>query len=43
MIKLGPAGIGSFKDIKETMSEYKKLGIKCAEIPFTYQAWLSDE
>jgi len=43
LIKLGPAGIGSFKNIEETMLEYKKLGIKCAEIPFTYQAWLSNE
>jgi deoxyribonuclease-4 len=43
MISLGPAGIGSFKDIEKTFLEYKKLGIKCAEIPFTYQAWLSNE
>ena len=43
MINLGPAGIGSFKNIEETMPKYRKLGIKCAEIPFTYQVWLSNE
>lgn len=42
MIRIGPAGIGGFKEIGKVLEEYKKLGITCAEIPFTYQIWLNN-
>jgi len=35
-ILFGPAGIGKVKDIDKTLAEYSMLGIKAAEIPFTY-------
>ena len=40
MIKFGPAGIGGVKDASRVLDMYKKLGIKAAEIPFTYQVWI---
>ncbi len=43
MIKIGPAGIGPVKDIEETFEEYNKLGISCAEIPFTYGVYIKDK
>ena len=39
-IKIGPVGIGSVTDVEKTFEEYKKLGIKCAEIPFTYGVYI---
>jgi len=43
MIKIGPAGIGGFKETEEFLERYQKLGIGCAEIPFTYRVWLDNE
>jgi len=40
MIKFGPAGIGGVKESPNFLEMYKKLGIKVAEIPFTYQVWI---
>jgi len=42
-INLGPAGIGGFKEAEEFLERYQKLGIKCAEIYFTYRVWLDNE
>ncbi len=42
-IKLGPAGIGGFKDAPAYLEEYSRLGISCAEIPFTYGVWLDNK
>ncbi len=39
-VKLGPAGIGSVKKIEETFAEYSRLGIRAAEIPFTYGVYI---
>lgn len=39
-IKFGPAGIGPVKDVEETFSEFKRLGIRAAEIPFTYSIFI---
>jgi len=41
-IRLGPAGIGGFKDAPKVLEAYHKAGIRCAEIPFTYQVWLTN-
>jgi deoxyribonuclease IV len=41
-IKFGPAGIGGFKEASSRLEMYNKLGIRCAEIPFTYQVWLTN-
>jgi deoxyribonuclease-4 len=41
-ISLGPAGIGSIKDVEETFAEYQKLGFKAAEIPFTYGVYIKE-
>lgn len=43
MIKLGPAGIGSVKDVEDTFEEYHNLGLKAAEIPFTYSVFIKKE
>ncbi len=43
MIKLGPSGIGAIKDIRETFANYKKIGIRVAEIPFTYGVFIRDK
>ncbi len=40
VIKFGPAGIGGIKDAPKILEMYKKLGLKAAEIPFTYQIWI---
>ena len=40
MIKIGPAGIGSVKDVEKNFEEFHRLGIKCAEIPFTYGVFI---
>jgi len=40
MIIFGPAGIGGVKDSIDFMQMYNKLGIRVAEIPFTYQVWI---
>jgi deoxyribonuclease-4 len=42
-IKLGPAGIGGFKEAPAYLEEFSKLGISCAEIPFTYGIWLDNK
>ncbi|MEM4703228.1 MAG: TIM barrel protein [Candidatus Pacearchaeota archaeon] len=42
IIKFGPAGIGGFKEAQEFLERYNKVGIKCAEIPFTYKVWLDN-
>ncbi len=42
-IKFGPAGIGSIKEIEKNFEEYKKLGIRTAEIPFTYGVYVKDK
>ncbi|MBD3247540.1 TIM barrel protein [Candidatus Pacearchaeota archaeon] len=42
-IKFGPAGVGGVKEIPKRLKEYEKLGIKAAEIPFTYQVWIKDK
>jgi len=42
-ILFGPAGIGPIKDIEETFEEYQKLGLKAAEIPFTYSIFIKTE
>jgi deoxyribonuclease-4 len=41
-IKIGPAGVGPVKDIIKNLEEYHKLGIKNAEIPFTYGVYIKD-
>jgi len=43
MIKLGPAGIGSVKDVETTFEKYHELGLKAAEIPFTYGVFIKKE
>ncbi len=43
MIKFGPAGIGGIKEISFVLNKYKELGIKAAEIPFTYQIWIKNK
>jgi deoxyribonuclease-4 len=42
-INFGPAGIGGFKEAPKILEAYHKAGIKCAEIPFTYQVWLTND
>lgn len=42
-IKFGPAGIGRTKDIPIVLEKYHKLGLKAAEIPFTYQVWIKEQ
>lgn len=42
-IKIGPAGIGPLKEVEETFEEYKNLGIRCAEIPFTYGVYIREK
>ena len=42
MIRVGPAGIGGVKEAPKVLEEYNKQGIKAAEIPFTYQVWISN-
>ena len=39
-IKIGPAGIGPLKEVEKTFEEYMNLGIKSAEIPFTYGVYI---
>ena len=39
-IKFGPAGIGGVKESFKFLEMYKELGIKAAEIPFTYQVFI---
>lgn len=41
-IRFGPAGIGGFKEAQKRLETYHKLGIRCAELPFTYQVWLTN-
>ncbi|MBD3252674.1 TIM barrel protein [Candidatus Pacearchaeota archaeon] len=43
MIRFGPAGIGPVKEIEETFSEYRKLGIRATEIPFTYGIFIKKQ
>jgi deoxyribonuclease IV len=43
MIKIGPSGIGPVKEIEKTFENYKHLGIKCAEIPFTYGIYIKNK
>ena len=43
MIRIGPAGIGGFSEIPKVLEYYNQIGIKCAEIPFTYQVWMNNE
>ena len=40
-IKFGPSGIGAVKDVEETFARYKSLGIRAAEIPFTYGVYIN--
>lgn len=42
-IKFGPAGIGGIKEIPQILQMYQEVGIKAAEIPFTYQVWIKDK
>ena len=42
-VKLGPAGIGSVKDVEKTFADYKGRGIRCAEIPFTYGVYIKEK
>lgn len=42
-IKFGPAGMGSVKDVEETFKRFKELGLKAAEIPFTYGIFINTE
>ena len=42
-IKFGPAGIGGIKDVSKILEMYNKLGLKRAEIPFTYQVWVKNK
>ncbi len=42
-IKIGPAGIGSVKDVEETFARYKELGIQAAEISFTYGVFIKSK
>jgi deoxyribonuclease-4 len=39
-VKFGPAGIGPIKDVEETFKTYNSLGIRVAEIPFTYGVYI---
>jgi deoxyribonuclease-4 len=43
MIRIGPAGIGGMKEAPRVLEKYNKHGINAAEIPFTYQIWMSNE
>lgn len=43
MIRIGPAGIGGITEIPNHLENYNKIGIKCAEIPFTYQVWMTNK
>ncbi|MBU2562246.1 MAG: TIM barrel protein [Nanoarchaeota archaeon] len=40
-IKIGPAGMGPVKDAEETFEEFRRLGIKASEIPFTYGIFIT--
>jgi len=42
MMRIGPAGIGGIKEALKVLEKYNKQGIKAAEIPFTYQVWISN-
>jgi len=42
-IKFGPAGVGSVKEVEKKFSDYKKVGITVAEIPFTYGVYIKTE
>ncbi len=42
-IRLGPSGVGSVKDIENTFEQFAGVGIKAAEIPFTYSIFIRDE
>jgi len=39
-IRLGPAGMGKVKEVEHTFEEFKGLGIKASEIPFTYGVYI---
>ncbi|MBT3405120.1 TIM barrel protein [archaeon] len=40
VIKFGPAGLGSVKNVEARLEEYSKLGFKAATFAFTYGAYL---
>lgn len=42
IIRFGPAGIGGMKQSPMVLEQYNKLGIRAAEIPFTYQVWMNN-
>ena len=41
-IYLGPAGIGGVKEAVSNLNELSKLGLKCAEIAFTYGVYIKN-
>jgi len=41
-IKFGPAGIGYVKEAEDTFKHLKELGLKAAEIPFTYAVYIRE-
>jgi len=43
VIVFGPAGIGGVKASFNLLEMYNKLGLKAAEIPFTYQIWIKEK
>ncbi|MBS3163447.1 TIM barrel protein [Candidatus Woesearchaeota archaeon] len=43
MIRIGPAGIGGVTECAKNLEYYSQIGIKCAEIPFTYQVWMTNK
>lgn len=42
-LKFGPAGIGPTDKAIQTLEQYKKLGLKAAEIGFTYGIYIKDK
>jgi len=43
MIQFGPAGMGNIKESFKTFENYKKLGFRACEIPFTYGVYIKED
>jgi len=43
VIRFGPAGIGPVKEAVERLEEYSELGLRAAEIAFTYGIYMKEE
>ncbi len=42
-IKFGPAGIGPVKGVEQVLEHYNKLGLKAAEVAFSYQVYIKPD